>query len=385
MAKRKGDQPNSGGPVGGEADKVTAQPGFGAPPPTALTSVDSPDLVPPQGEQVAPAAPVTSVTAEAPVEPPTEPESESGFEPESQSEPGFKSASKSEPEFDSEIESHPESMFESVGDAPEFTPRDSASRTSIIRFDEVRPGDTDAPSAAAAPPRKSMSRVGMLAATIVIAAAVGATAGSLATVGFGGTATSPPVAQVAAVNPDARALKDTMARLNADMVALKTAVDSSGRSANAQFTKLGDRLDRVERGQVEPTIKLAKLAEAVDRIEHRAPTPPPPAAAAAAAATTAPARDTTGSIAALAPAPLPPPQPQSQPPAAEPTKPAGPPVLEGWVLRNVYNGAALIQGRFGMVEVEPGDNLPGIGRVETIRRQDGRWVVMTSKGMIVSR
>jgi hypothetical protein len=37
-----------------------------------------------------------------------------------------------------------------------------------------------------------------------------------------------------------------------------------------------------------------------------------------------------------------------------------------------------------MVEVEPGDVLPGLGRIESIRRQDGRWVVMTSKGMITS-
>ena len=38
----------------------------------------------------------------------------------------------------------------------------------------------------------------------------------------------------------------------------------------------------------------------------------------------------------------------------------------------------------GMVEVEPGDVLPGLGRIEAIRRQDGHWVVITSKGMITS-
>jgi hypothetical protein len=37
-----------------------------------------------------------------------------------------------------------------------------------------------------------------------------------------------------------------------------------------------------------------------------------------------------------------------------------------------------------MVEVAPGDMLPGLGRIEAIRRQDGRWVVITSRGMIVS-
>ena len=46
-------------------------------------------------------------------------------------------------------------------------------------------------------------------------------------------------------------------------------------------------------------------------------------------------------------------------------------------------GVALVEGRRGIIEVEPGTSLPGAGRVEEIRRQDGRWVVVTTKGMIV--
>ena len=37
----------------------------------------------------------------------------------------------------------------------------------------------------------------------------------------------------------------------------------------------------------------------------------------------------------------------------------------------------------GVIEVEPGDVVPGLGRIEAIRRQDGHWVVVTSKGLIV--
>jgi hypothetical protein len=36
-------------------------------------------------------------------------------------------------------------------------------------------------------------------------------------------------------------------------------------------------------------------------------------------------------------------------------------------------------------EVYPGDPLPGVGRVNAIRRQDGRWVVVTDRGLIVAR
>jgi hypothetical protein len=61
------------------------------------------------------------------------------------------------------------------------------------------------------------------------------------------------------------------------------------------------------------------------------------------------------------------------------------PTVEGWVLRDVDRGSALIEGRRGVFEVYAGDPVPGLGRVDAIRRQDGRWVVVTSKGLIVAR
>jgi len=54
-------------------------------------------------------------------------------------------------------------------------------------------------------------------------------------------------------------------------------------------------------------------------------------------------------------------------------------------LRKVYSGeAALIEGRRGIVEIGPGDVVPGLGLIQEIRRQDGRWVVVTPRGLIVS-
>ena len=38
-----------------------------------------------------------------------------------------------------------------------------------------------------------------------------------------------------------------------------------------------------------------------------------------------------------------------------------------------------------MYEVYAGDLVTGLGRVDAIRKQDGRWVVVTSKGLIVAR
>ena len=62
-----------------------------------------------------------------------------------------------------------------------------------------------------------------------------------------------------------------------------------------------------------------------------------------------------------------------------------PPILQDYVLRRVYDGAALIEGRNGIIEVEPGIVAPGLGRIEAIKRQDGRWVVVTARGLIVQR
>ena len=82
------------------------------------------------------------------------------------------------------------------------------------------------------------------------------------------------------------------------------------------------------------------------------------------------------STAAAAPAPV---------PAAPKTEVGRLPTLEGWRLRDVANARALIEGRDGLYEVYAGDPIPGVGRVDAIRRQDGRWVVVTSKGLIVAR
>jgi hypothetical protein len=35
--------------------------------------------------------------------------------------------------------------------------------------------------------------------------------------------------------------------------------------------------------------------------------------------------------------------------------------------------------------VEPGMVVPGLGRIESVKRQDGRWVVATSRGLVVGR
>lgn len=232
-----------------------------------------------------------------------------------------------------------------------------------------------APHVKADEPREAggKRRLSAMAAVVAIAACVGAISGALATAGmmhFASPAQAP--AQVA----DTSALDASVARIDADLVALKANVEHSSKTGVSQFNRANDRLDKLEKAQAEPMAKIAKLSETVDKLRAT-----PPAAPAQAAA--APAKETTGSIAptqvataAAAPAPV---------PAAPKTEVGRLPTIEGWRLRNAANGGALIEGRDGLYEVYPGDPIPGVGRVDAIRRQDGRWVVVTSKGLIVAR
>ena len=45
----------------------------------------------------------------------------------------------------------------------------------------------------------------------------------------------------------------------------------------------------------------------------------------------------------------------------------------------------MIERRRGVFEVYAGEPVPGLGRVDAVRKQDGRWVVVTSKGLVVWR
>jgi hypothetical protein len=100
-----------------------------------------------------------------------------------------------------------------------------------------------------------------------------------------------------------------------------------------------------------------------------------PAAPAPVAAAPAAPKEVTGSIA-----------PPAAAPAAAPKVEVGRlPTIDGWVLRDVGYGGALIESRRGTYEVYAGDMIPGLGRIDAVRRQDGHWVVVTSKGLIVAR
>ena len=222
-----------------------------------------------------------------------------------------------------------------------------------------------APEAASEPP-SGKRRISAMAAVVALATVAGALGGALATTGLGYvTGGNSAVANTSG-------LESSVARIDADIVALNASAEHTSKIGMSQFNKTSDRLDKVEKAQAEPAAKLARLSEAVDKLRAQ----PAPAAVAAAPAA---AKEVTGSIAppaaVAAPVPLPAPKPEI----------ARLPTVEGWVLRDAGHGSALIEGRQGIFEVFAGDPVPGLGRVDAIRKQDGKWVVVTSKGLIVAR
>ena len=208
-------------------------------------------------------------------------------------------------------------------------------------------------------------RLTAMAAVVAIAAVVGAISGALATVGVMSFAASK-----APASADEDALKATVARLDSDIAALKTNLDQGARTAGSQSSKTNDRLDKLETKQTESRVKLGQLSEAVDKLRTAPSAATPPAAKEATGSTTPPRAPTSVQAAA---------------PAAPKAEVGRLPTIEGWRVLEAGNGGALIEGRAGVFEVYPGNPVPGLGRIDAIRRQDGRWVVVTSKGLVVSR
>jgi hypothetical protein len=70
---------------------------------------------------------------------------------------------------------------------------------------------------------------------------------------------------------------------------------------------------------------------------------------------------------------------------ARPTAPVPetrPTTIDGWTVREVVGGTAVLQGPDGAWRVKAGDTVPGVGRVDSIVRWGNRWIVATSRGLI---
>jgi hypothetical protein len=69
-------------------------------------------------------------------------------------------------------------------------------------------------------------------------------------------------------------------------------------------------------------------------------------------------------------------------PRTGPAPETRPTTIEGWTIREVVGGTALLEGPGGVWRAAQGDTVPGIGRIESVVRWGNRWIVATSKGLI---
>lgn len=234
-------------------------------------------------------------------------------------------------------------------------PKTAAADAPIIDLEAVRSTSADDSASAETPAPDETARWRLpgylpLAAAIVFAAAFGAIAGAAATSGLLRD-TAPPAATADA----SQALQASVAQIGSELATLKAGIASAQRNSSAQFGKLAERLDRSEKAQAEPAAKLAKIQESLDHLDRR------PQQTVAVAASP----EVTGSV--------------------TPKEESKPQVAEGWRLRDFYDGRAIVESRNGtLFRVAPGSTVPGLGKVQTIKRENGKVVVVTPGGIIAA-
>ncbi len=187
--------------------------------------------------------------------------------------------------------------------------------------------------------RPRHKRTALLAASVALAGAIGAIVGAVASGGFTTTA---PHADTAAIE-QRQAMQKSISQLGKEVSTLKASLEAANKSAHAQIAKITERVER-----------------------------------------NASAELVTGSISppqTVAPLPTPRPAPRIAAVEAQPTRPQ---LVQGWQAREARDGFVYAVNRGEAYQVVPGAPLPGLGPVESVKRQDGRWVVTTPKGIIVS-
>jgi hypothetical protein len=211
-------------------------------------------------------------------------------------------------------------------------------------------GDEPEQTKTAGAPARS-KRFIALAASVAFAAGFGSFVGSVSGSGLARFIyPPPPPAPTSGIENTIAAMREINKLELAGVAGLKSSLDNAARTTGNQYAKIADRLDRIEQ-------RSAVAAETTASLPVASPAAPPPA-------------QTAALVAAAQP--------------AEPPK-LNDRILQDWIVHDVQNGHALVESRYGgLFAVSAGSILPGIGRVDMIKRQDGHWIVLTARGTITS-
>ena len=212
-----------------------------------------------------------------------------------------------------------------------------------------------------------------------------------------------------------RGLKRSVDLLKQDLEGVKTAstgavgqlsakIEKLDRDPTPKLAEISARLDRLDH---DPSTKLAEISSRIERIERQVssneqagsiaspvplpvartaavPSPAPPVVVAASTIAAPSSRPDAAKI-EIARAESPKAETARADAVAKPDLSVKPAVVDGWMLRDVYGGVALVEGRAGgLREVAPGEYVPGVGEIRSIERRGRNWVVVTSRGIIQS-
>jgi hypothetical protein len=279
-----------------------------------------------------------------------------------------------------------------VPETPKADPAPQAALAEAPPTQAVPPSIQIPPRASA--PKRAWPRASAQAAAVVLALAAGWVGGSHLSASGSPSVAVPAWAEAASAG--IRDSRDDVVRLAGDVRALKVTLEALKEAhdkprPDAGARQILERLDRSERVAQEASARFIKVAEQLDRIERE----PAKAAGAvterlerierqviATANTVAGGAPAAAPAAAKAAAPGPMPVPDPTQTASVPKFDPRQTPVEGWVLLEVYDGAALVEGRNKVHEIAPGQALPGVGKVQAIEKRGKAWIVVTDKGFI---
>jgi hypothetical protein len=164
-----------------------------------------------------------------------------------------------------------------------------------------------------------------------------------------------------------RAAQSQTAKNSATLEGLKSRLEAMNTETAASIAEFAGTVEHMQR---EPAAKLSQVLERLDRIERQIA--PPLATASIGAAS---ALGKAGKQAQIAAAPAKPPIENAN---------GHPQLITNWVVRDVYDGIALVESPRGTIEVGPGEIIPGAGTVKSIERRGAGWIVITSRGLVDS-
>lgn len=326
-------------------------------------------------------------------------------------------------------------VTEAAAEAPAPRPRPRVqpkSQPVVLQAATSSPASAPKPAPAApdampraAKPASAERRYPLRAAGVALAIGLGVAGGAYALSRPAGESPETALKQwTDAAGASLRQNQEDVTRLSGDVRALKVAVESlkegldRSKGEGARNGQLAERLDRTDRATGEIAVKLGKLSEQLDRVERGEKEGVAKVSLLHETKATQlnerferlerQVSAAANSIAAIQTAPKPSPAPaQTAEPSqtaslASRTEPRGDArtdargdgrtdprldprtaPVDGFVIRDVYDGMALIEGRNNrLYEVSPGSNIPGVGRVEAVERRGKAWVVLTAKGVI---